>query len=448
LETSIVDEPPSQALAFIGQAMQVQVLEVAPLFLIIIGLLLLLLLAVSAIISGSEVAFFSINLHELDNLRKESGKAEKRIVNLLDRPKYLLATILILNNFVNVAIVTISTYVTWKLFKGVNEATLITSLTLTVTFLIVFFGEIVPKIYATRMRLPFAKKTSGLLTLGAVLVKPLAWALVNLTSIVEKRIEKKDYSSSSIEEVHHALEITTQTGITDEDKDILKGIVNFSSISVTQVMHSRIDIVAVENNINYHELMDVINKEGFSRIPVFDEDIDKIDGILYVKDLLPHIDQEENFKWQDLLRPVYFVPESKMIDDLLKDFQEKRVHIAIVVDEYGGTAGLLTMEDIIEEIVGEIKDEFDDEEKTFEKIANNIYDFEGRTSINDMCKILKADVGIFNKIKGESETVSGMLLEQLGDIPNTGEFIIHLNFTFTILAVDKRRIKKVRVEIK
>lgn len=448
METSIVDEPPSQALAIIGQSMQVQDLEVTPLFIILIGVLLLALLAVSAIISGSEVAFFSINLHELDNLKKDNGKSARRIVTLLDRPKYLLATILILNNFVNVAIVTISTYVTWSLFKGANEATLITTLTLVVTFLIVFFGEIVPKIYATRQRLPFARRMSALLTVGAILVKPLSWALVNLTLIVEKRIEKKDYASSSIEEVHHALEITTQSGITEEDKDILKGIVNFSSISVTQVMHSRIDIIAVEKNINYHELMEVINKEGFSRIPVFDEDIDKIDGILYVKDLLPHIDEEENFKWQELLRPVYFVPESKMIDDLLKDFQEKRVHIAIVVDEYGGTAGLLTMEDILEEIVGEIKDEFDDEEKTFEKIASNIYDFEGRTSINDMSKALKVDVNMFNDIKGESETVSGMLLEQLGNIPNSGEFIDYKNYTFTILAVDKRRIKRVRVEIK
>jgi len=328
LETSIVDEPPSQAFAIIGQSVYAQVLETAPLLLVLIGILLLLLLAVSAIISGSEVAFFSINLHELEELKKNTKKAERRIVKLLARPKYLLATILILNNFVNVAIVTISTYVTWKLFEGISEATLITTLTLIITFLIVFFGEIVPKIYATQQRLLFARKTSGLLIIGTFMVKPLSWVLVNLTSVVEKRIEKKDYASSSIEEVHQALEMTTKSGITEEEKDILKGIVNFSSISVTQVMHSRIDILAIENNINYHELMDVINKEGLSRIPVFDEDIDKIDGILYVKDLLPYIDQDEHFKWQDLLRPAYFVPESKMIDDLLKDFQEKRVHIA------------------------------------------------------------------------------------------------------------------------
>ena len=302
------------------------------LYLIYIGLILLLLLLLSALISGSEVAFFSIDIGELEELKKSKKKADSRIASLLARPKYLLATILIVNNFVNVAIVTLSTYVTWKIFAGANQATLITTLTFVITFVIVFFGEIVPKIYATQQRVAFARKTSGLLTLAAVLVRPLAWMLVNLTSIVERRIEQK-HDPSSIEEVHQALEMTTHSGISEEEKDILKGIVNFSTISVTQVMRSRVDIVAVENDITYHELMDIINKEGFSRIPVYEEDIDNITGILYVKDLLPYIDQDEHFHWQDLLRPAYFVPESKMIEDLLKDFQEKRVHMAIVVDE-------------------------------------------------------------------------------------------------------------------
>ncbi len=411
-----------------------------------IGLILLLLLLLSALISGSEVAFFSIEAGELEELKKSNQKTDNRIAALLARPKYLLATILILNNFVNVAIVTLSTYVTWQIFAGANQATLITTLTFIITFVIVFFGEIVPKIYATQQRVAFARKTSGILTLAAMLVRPLAWMLVNFTSIVEKRIERK-HDPSSIEEVHQALEMTTQSGITEEEKDILKGIVNFSTISVTQVMRSRVDIVAVENDISYHELMDIINKEGFSRIPVFAEDIDNIKGILYVKDLLPYIDQDENFQWQELLRPAYFVPESKMIDDLLKDFQEKRVHIAIVVDEYGGTSGLLTMEDILEEIVGEINDEFDAEERLFHQIDDSTYDFEGRTSINDVCKALKVEATFFDEIKGESESLGGMLLEHFGNIPNTGEHIDYANYTFTILAVDKRRIKKVRVKI-
>ena len=447
METSIVDEPPSQALVILGQYIQAEALVSLPMYLIYVGVILLLLLALSALISGSEVAYFSINLHELDELKKSGKKADDRIVRLLASPKFLLATILILNNFVNVAIVTISTYVTWKIFAGVNQAALITTLTFVITFLIVFFGEIVPKIYANQQRIAFARRTSGLLTLASKLVKPLSWLLVNLTSVIERRIEKKAYDASSIEEVHQALEMTTQSGISEEEKDILKGIVNFSTISVTQVMRSRLDIIAVENDISYHELMDIINKEGTSRIPVYEEDIDKIIGILYVKDLLPYIDKEEEFTWQELLRPAYFVPESKMIDDLLKDFQERRVHIAIVVDEYGGTAGLLTMEDILEEIVGEISDEFDEEEQAFQKIAEDIYDFEGRTSINDMCKVLKVDTTIFDEIRGESESIGGMLLEEFSDLPNTGEFFEYEKFNFTILAVDKRRIKKVRVKI-
>lgn len=447
METSIVDEPPSQALLVFGHFIEANLMATGSVYLIYIIVVLLLLLGLSAIISGSEVAFFSISLHELEELKKGSKKTDQRIVALLAQPKYLLATILILNNFVNVAIVTISTYVTWKLFAGVNQATLITALTFVISFFIVFFGEIVPKIYANQQHLIFARKTSRLLSFTAILVKPLSWLLVNLTSIVENRIKKKDYDLSSIDEVHHALEMTTQSGISEEEKDILKGIVNFSTISVTQVMRSRVDIVAVENNISYHELMDVINKEGYSRIPVYEEDIDNINGILYVKDLLAYIDQEEDFAWQKLLRPVYFVPESKMIDDLLKDFQEKRVHIAIVVDEYGGTSGLLTMEDILEEIVGEISDEFDEEEAPYQKIAENTYDFEGRTSINDMSKALKIEANFFDDIKGESESVGGMLLEQFGDIPNTGAFFEYRNYTFTILAVDNKRIKKVRIKI-
>ena len=446
METSIVDEPPSQALLFIGHFIQGQVLNGLPIYAIYIGVILLMLLVLSAIISGSEVAFFSITLHELDELKKSKNKVDERVVSLLCRPKYLLATILILNNFVNIAIVTLSTYFTWQLFAGVNQAKVIVALTFIITFLIVFFGEIVPKIYATQQRLLFARKTSGLISIGSTAMKPLSWLLVNLTSIVERRIARKNFGSSSIEEVHQALEMTTQSGITKEEKDILKGIVNFSTISVTQVMRSRIDIEAVENDINYHELMDIINKDGFSRIPVFDEDLDNIDGILYVKDLLPHIEKDENFKWQELLRPAYFVPESKMIDDLLKDFQERRVHIAIVVDEYGGTSGLLTMEDILEEIVGEINDEFDEEEQPYHKVAEDTFDFEGRTSINDMCKVLKVEPNFFDEIKGEGESVGGMILEQLGTIPNTGEFIDYQQYKFTILAVDMRRIKKVRVK--
>jgi len=417
------------------------------LYLVIIILILILLLISSAIVSGSEVAYFAINLKEIDDLRRTQRKTDNRVVRLLSKPKYLLATILILNNFVNVAIVTLSTYATWNIFEGANQATLITSLTFIITFFIVFFGEIVPKIYATQRRITFARKTSGMLLLMSKVVHPLAWLLVNLTSVVEKRLQRGVYDTSSIEEVHQALEMTTHSGITQEEKDILKGIVNLGTISVTQIMRSRLDIIAVEKSISFHELMDIINKEGYSRIPVYQEDIDKIEGILYVKDLLPYIDYDENFKWQELTRAAYFVPVTKMIDDLLRDFQDKRVHIAIVVDEYGGTSGLVTMEDIIEEIVGEITDEFDEDEEIFKQIAENIFDFEGRTSVYDMCKALKIEPTTFDRIKGESESIGGMLLEEFGQIPNTNDFFEYENFTFTIIAVDKRRIKRVRIKV-
>lgn len=447
METSLVDEPPSQFLLIIGDLLLGQIQAGAAFYLIVIIVILTILLASSAVVSGSEVAYFAISLKEIDDMRRTGRHTDMRVVRLLSEPKYLLATILILNNFINVAIVTISTYATWQLFAGANQATLIAALTAIITFLIVFFGEIVPKIYATQERLKFARRTSGMLTVASKVVRPLAWVLVNLTSAVEKRLERRSYDSSSIEEVHHALEMTTHSGISEEEKDILKGIVNFSSISVTQIMKSRMDIIAIENNISFHELMDIINKEGYSRIPVYHEDIDKIDGILYVKDLLPYIEEDENFNWPGLIRQAYFVPETKMIDDLLRDFQEMRVHISIVVDEYGGTSGLVTMEDIIEEIVGEISDEFDDDDEIYRKISDNIFEFEGRTSVFDMCKALKLEPTTFDSIKGESESVGGMLLEEFGQIPNTNDFIEFENFTFTISAVDKKRIKRVRVKI-
>lgn len=447
METSLVDEPPSQVLFMAYDLLAAQMIGGEAFYYLGTGLILIILLILSALISGSEVAFFSISPNEIDGFKHSTKGAGHRIVHLLSQPKYLLATILIINNFVNVAIVTISTYVTWQLFSGANMATLITSLTVVITFLIVFFGEIVPKIYATQQHISFAKRTSGLLFVSSKIVRPIAWLLVNLTSVVERRLERKSYDTSSIEEVHQALEMTTQSGISEEEKDILKGIVNFGTISVTQIMRSRLDIVAVENNITYHELLDIINKEGFSRIPVFNEDIDKVEGMLYVKDLIPYIEEEKDFKWQELIRPVYFVPESKMIDDLLKDFQEKRVHIAIVVDEYGGTSGLITMEDILEEIVGEISDEFDEDEQHYQQVADNIFDFEGRVSIYDMCKALKLEPNFFDKIKGESESVGGMLLEQFGRIPNTNDYFEFKKYTFTITAVDKKRIKKVRVKV-
>ena len=315
-----------------------------------------------------------------------------------------------------------------------------------ITALIVFFGEIIPKIYANQKGLAVARLSAKILFVSMKIVRPLAWVLISMTNIVEKRIKKKGYSGS-IEEVNHALELSTEIGITEKERAILKGIVHFSTIPVTQIMKARVDMEAIELSVSFHELMDKINKTGYSRLPVYKEDLDTIEGVLYIKDLLPHTNREESFEWQKLLRPAYFVPEAKMIDDLLKDFQDKHVHMAIIVDEYGGTEGLITLEDIIEEIVGEINDEYDEVNDSFKKIDAITYDFEGKTSINDFCKVVKEDTKLFEEIMGESESLGGMILEVHSRLPNTGEHVHFDKYTFTVLSVDPKRIKKIRVKI-
>lgn len=418
-------------------------------FIIFTVVILLVLLALSGLISGSEVAFFSFSHDQVVDFEQSDRKNEKRISFLLHYPRRLLATILILNNLVNIFIVTISTFATWKMAgKGGNEGLAIAILTASITALIIFFGEIIPKVYANNNGMAFAKLTSNMLMFSYNLFKPFSWLLLSVSNLIEKRMKKKEYNLS-LEEVNHALEISVeQEKVSEEEKGILKGIVNFGTLSVTQVMKSRMDITAIDIETDFHELMNQINKTGYSRIPIYTETIDKIDGILYIKDLIPHIDQDENFNWQQFLIPAFFVPESKKIDDLFKDFQEKHVHIALVVDEYGGTSGLITMEDVIEEIVGEINDEFDDDaDVAYNKIDANTYSFEGKTSINDFCKITEIDSSIFEEAKGESESLGGLILELHNKIPNAGEEIVFQNFTFTATAVDQRRVKRVRVFI-
>lgn len=421
-----------------------------PSFFISIGVTILSLLVMSGLISGSEVAFFSFSHNQIRDFNTSTDPNEKRISQLLHHPKRLLATILILNNLVNIFIVTISTYATWQLVgEEGKEGFVIAVLTSVITILIIFFGEIIPKVYANHNGISFAKLTARFLLFSYHLFKPISWSLMAITDLIERRVEKKGYNLS-VEEINQALEISVQKEqVTDEEKGILKGIVNFGTLSVKQVMKSRMDITAIDNETDFHELMNQINKNGYSRIPVFSETIDKIEGILYIKDLLPHIDNDDSFKWQTLLRPAFFVPESKKIDDLFKDFQERQVHMAVVIDEYGGTSGLITMEDVIEEIVGEINDEFDDEkEVAYNKLDQNTYIFEGKTSLNDFCKITNSDISMFDKVKGESESLGGLLLELNSKLPSSGEKITFKNFVFTIVAVDIRRIKRLRVHIK
>ena len=417
-------------------------------FYIISGITLAILLILSALVSGSEVAFFSLSRQQINIFRLSKIKNEQRVYQLIKNPQKLLATILIFNNFINVAIVTLATFVTWRIF-GTTSLTgiIIVTLTFITTFAIVFFGEIIPKVYASSNNAVFAKTSARLMNAVESFFSPLSWFLLSVSNVVEKRIARKNYDISK-EEIHKALEITANGETTEEEKEILKGIVNFGTLSVKQVMKSRLDITAFDIDLNFHELMDKINKCGFSRIPIFRETIDKIEGILYIKDLLPYLDRDENFKWQPLLRPGYFVPENKKIYSLLKDFQEKRVHISIVVDEYGGTSGLITLEDIIEEIVGEIRDEFDVDEIAYNKLDENTFVFEGRTSLNDFCKIIGKDASIFDEVKGESESLAGLLLELSSKLPRVGEKIEFKDLVFTVVAVDNRRIKRIRIFVK
>lgn len=410
-------------------------------------LIFILLLFFSAIVSGSEVAFFSLPKKVLSDLTNSEKNSDKRILSLIKKPQKLLATILILNNFINVTIVIFSTYLVMDIYSGrENLSSILAILTLIISFLIVFLGELTPKVYANQNNLAFSRFTSGILKLADFIFTPLSFILTRSSSFLEKRVQKKGYNIS-VDKLHEALEMTADEDTTDEEKEILKGILNFGLITAKQIMKSRMDIIALDEEINYHELLDLINKTGYSRLPVYKETIDDIQGILYIKDLIPHIEEEEDFDWQKLIRKGFFIPETKKIDDLLRDFQAKRVHMAIVVDEYGGTAGLVTLEDVIEEIVGEFNDEFDDEDKTFIQESEDKFTFLGKTPLNDFCRALDVDFNVFDEVKGESESLGGLLLEMFSHMPNVGEKIRFKQFLFSVIAVDLKKIKKVKVEL-
>ena len=402
---------------------------------------LIMLLFLSGLISGSEVAFFSLSNSEIKSYQKnESGNINK-VVSLLKTPEKLLATILILNNLINVAIITLSAYFAWGMFG--KSALVFLVLTVIITLIIVFFGEIIPKVYANKNRFFFIKKSSIIINVSSVVFKPLILFLISISNTFKSK--EKILLESTTEELNRAMNLTIDKETSTEEKNILEGIINFGSIKTKEIMKSRVDMVAVDFDFTFEKIAKLINISGFSRIPVYKETIDNIEGILYVKDLIPHLN-EPSFEWREKIRPAFFVPESKNIDVLFKDFQEKRVHLAVVIDEYGGVSGLVTLEDVIEEILGDIRDEFDfDDDFQFKKIDNNTYLFEGKTSLNDFCKLTKMDKNYFNQVKGESESLGGLLLELNSKIPNKGDKIKFDKFIFTIMSVDNKRIKRVRV---
>lgn len=405
----------------------------------------ILLLYCSAFVSASEVAFFSLESQDTDELAQQDTPKARNALALLQNPQKLLATILIANNFVNVAIIILITYFASSLFDF--SATPIMGFVIqsvVITFLLLLFGEIMPKVYATQYPHRMVLRASTTLLTLEKLLSPFSALLVK-SSVIMRTDKIKQRNNISIDELSQALELTSDAQ--DEDKDMLEGIIKFGNIQVADIMRSRIDMVDVDIKASYKDLLQIIIESGYSRIPVCAGNRDKVKGIIYSKDLLPHIDKPSNFRWQTLMRPAYFVPESKKIDDLLSEFQENKVHLAIVVDEYGGTSGLVTMEDILEEIVGDIRDEYDEEEKMYTKIDDHTFVFEAKILLNDFYKVLDIDESRFEKMTEDVETLAGLLLELKGEIPAQGERIVYDRYMFEVLAVDNRRIQKIKVHI-
>ncbi len=435
-------EPPSQLLSLLSVD-----LGGFPLDALIGFLFVLILLGLSALVSGSEVAFFSLTKSDIEKL--STTRTGSLVGDLLKRPKRLLATILITNNFVNVAIVILSSFVLLRIFPvEVIESPIGWFFQVVViTFFLLLFGEIVPKIYANEEAGKFSLMMAYPLYYLRLFFYPLSELLVSATSFIDRRITKMAYQLS-VDELSHALDITADKEMMEnEERRILEGIVSFGNTEVKQIMKPRLDVVAIDKESSFKEVMDEILDAGYSRIPVYEDNLDTVIGMIYVKDLLKYLDEGEDFKWHGLLRNPFFVPENKKIDDLLAEFQQKKIHAAIVVDEYGGTSGLVTLEDVMEEIVGDITDEFDDNEIVYSKLDNDNYVFEGKTSLNNFYKILDIDGDEFEENKGESDSLAGFVLEIEGNFPNKNDKIKFRNYVFTIESVDNKRIKRLKVTI-
>lgn len=410
-------------------------------------LVIAILLVFSALISGSEVAYFSLSPAEKHKISRTSSKKSSYIQKNLEFPEQLLATILVANNFVNVGIVILSSFTVDSIVDFTNEPILgFIIQVVIISFVILLFGEIIPKVYSTHHAMKFARFIAIPLHYTIKVLKPVNSILIFSTSFLNSRIHAYN-SHISVDELSQALELTSKTELKD-DTEILKGIVKFGNKSVAEIMRSRVDVVSVDIDTSYSKIMTLITETGFSRIPVFSDSFDNIKGILYIKDLLPHVLKGASFRWQSIIRPPFYVPETKKIDDLLEEFQKNKVHMAIVVDEYGGTSGIVTLEDVLEEIVGEITDEFDEEEKFYTKISENKYLFDGKTMLNDFYKVIELEDTVFDDVKGEADTLAGLILELKGEIPVKNDTITYKNYVFTIEAVDNRRIKQIKVEIK
>ena len=411
---------------------------------IIAIVLAVLLLFASGFVSASEIAFFSLSPNDLSEIEEEEHSSDRRIMELLKDTERLLETIFISNNFVNVTIIMLCNF----FFASVidfGQAVIVEFLVITVvlTFLLLLFGEIMPKIYSAQHTLKFCRMAAPVVMVLKKVFAPLSSLLVRSSFIVNKCVAKRNYNIS-VDELSQALELTDKDEISEES-NILEGIIRFGGETAKEVMTPRLDMVDLEITSSFKEVLDCVVENAYSRIPVYEDSQDNIKGILYIKDLLPHLKKGEDFQWQSLIRPAYFVPETKMIDDLLRDFQANKIHIAIVVDEFGGTSGIVTMEDIIEEIVGEINDEYDEEERSYVKINDHTYVFEAKTLLSDFYKVVKLDSDFFEDVEGDADTLAGLLLEIKGEFPKLHEKLEYEHIQFEVLEMDARRILKVKV---
>ena len=408
-----------------------------------------LLLLCSAIISGSEVALFSLSPTEIDELKEDHNSANNLIAKMVENPKKLLATVLIANNLVNISIVLISPELTNFAFGGIKNPILRDVMDIgLVTFVLLLCGEILPKIYANRNNLAFAKRVAYFIYTLDTFFSPISLPMKSFTVLIQKRLGKTK-SNISVGQLSQALELASEEDTTNEEKKLLESIVSFGNTETCEVMVPRVDIFALSEDTPFSEVLSEIVKIGYSRIPVYRENLDNITGVIYIKDLLPYIEKSD-FEWTKVMRKAFFVPENKKLDDLLSEFQEKKIHLAVVVDEYGGTCGIITLEDIMEEIVGSINDEFDDDDVTYSKINDHTYIFEGKTVLKDFYRIVKMDdenILLFDEKRGEAETLAGFLLEISGNFPQKGKPIVFHNYSFTVEAFDKHRIKEIKVKI-
>lgn len=409
-------------------------------------LVIVLLLVISAAMSASEVALFSLSPTQLRDVQERGGNSGKRVMDLLAKPRRLLATILIANNFVNVGIVILSTVLVSDILDldRMPGYMVFVIQVLAVTFMILLIGEVLPKVYATAHPVRVSQLMSGPLITLRWVFKPVSETLVRSTTFIEKRFQKRTAQNISVDSLGHALDLTKDASTTAEEQRILRGIVKFGNIEVRQVMRPRTEMVAFDRSITFKDLLAAIVESGFSRVPIFEETPDRVIGVLYIKDVLPHLGSAD-FEWTGLLRPPYFVPESKKLDDLLQEFQAEKVHLAVVVDEYGGTSGIITLEDVIEEIVGDITDEYDDENLFYSKLDDNTWVFEGKTALTDLYRVMGIDGRLFEENKGDSGTLGGFVLELTGRIPKKGERVELHNFTFMVEASDNKRVRRVKV---